>query len=298
MTGRPLRVPALLAVAMLLQACTPNVTRPPEAAGPTITRGTVQSPDGVSIAFESHGSGREAIVFVHGWSCDSTYWREQVPVFARAHRVVTVDLAGHGASGRNRENWTMAAFGADVAAVANHLDLKRIVIVGHSMGGPVVVEAARLLGDRVVAVVGADTMRSLGAPPPPPEVTAQMTAQLQRDFRGGVEMFASMFFTPRTDPALARWIVDDMSAGPPDVALAAGAGMQQWPWQAALTGLRQPLTLINATSGAPRDYREIEARVPSLELLPMDGVGHFVMMEDPQRFNALLGGVVARHLGN
>ena len=101
------------------------------------------------IHYDVHGQGDRALVFVHCWSCDTrTYWQNQVDEFAKDFRVVTVDLGGHGQSGMNRKEWTMAAFGADVAAVVNKLDLKNIVLVGHSMGGPVCLEAARRLQGR------------------------------------------------------------------------------------------------------------------------------------------------------
>ena len=72
--------------------------------------------------------------------------------------MVALDLAGHGDSGVNREAWSMTNFGADVAAVADTLQLEDIILVGHSMGGQVALEAARLLKGRVKMIVGADTL--------------------------------------------------------------------------------------------------------------------------------------------
>jgi pimeloyl-ACP methyl ester carboxylesterase len=76
-------------------------------------------------------------VFVHCWACDRTYWREQVDVFAADHQVVTLDLAGHGESGAGRETWTVKGLAGDVQAVVEALDLERVILIGHSMGGPV-----------------------------------------------------------------------------------------------------------------------------------------------------------------
>src|SRR5512145_3174567 len=102
-------------------------------------RGSTLSADGVPIVFEDQGHG-PALVFVHGWSCDRTHWASQVPAFETHHRVVTIDLAGHGESGRGRAAWTIEAFADDVVAVVNALALERLVFVGHSMGGDVIVE--------------------------------------------------------------------------------------------------------------------------------------------------------------
>lgn len=108
------------------------------------------------FGFEAAGSGSPAIVFVHGWSCNRTYWRSQVATFAETNRVVAVDLAGHGESGAGRPDWTMRAFGDDVAAIMDAEELRDAVLVGHSMGGDVIVEAALAVPDRVRALVWVD----------------------------------------------------------------------------------------------------------------------------------------------
>ena len=95
-----------------------------------LTHGVTQAKDGVQIHYESGGKGSPALIFIHGWNCDRSYWSAQLPVFAATHHVVAVDLAGHGDSGVNRENWSMSNFGADVAAVADALQLEDIVRIG------------------------------------------------------------------------------------------------------------------------------------------------------------------------
>ena len=104
---------------------------------------TVPSIDGIPIAYEVHGQAEPALVLVHGWSCDRSYWKEQVDYLSPQYRLVLVDLAGHGESGAGRKDYTMASFGADVAAVVDSLKLQKVVLAGHSMGGDVVIEAAK-----------------------------------------------------------------------------------------------------------------------------------------------------------
>jgi pimeloyl-ACP methyl ester carboxylesterase len=81
-----------------------------------------------------HGEGALVLVFVHGWSCDRSYWKGQLEPFSQHYKVVAIDLAGHGASGKERKNYTIESFGADVAAVVNKLNLQHIILIGHSMG--------------------------------------------------------------------------------------------------------------------------------------------------------------------
>jgi pimeloyl-ACP methyl ester carboxylesterase len=98
----------------------------------------VLSTDGTRIAYELIGAGRPALVLVHGWSCDRTYWNAQLESLSRDFTVVTVDLAGHGESECGREAWSIAAFGYDVALVVALNGLEDVVLVGHSMGGDVI----------------------------------------------------------------------------------------------------------------------------------------------------------------
>src|SRR5688572_29204312 len=97
------------------------------------------APDGVHVQYRVYGSGEPTLVFIHGWSCDSNYWREQVPLFKQKFTVVTVDLAGHGGSSAGRTDWAMAHFGRDVATALGTVPGK-LILIGHSMGGPVSLE--------------------------------------------------------------------------------------------------------------------------------------------------------------
>ena len=110
----------------------------------------------VSIAYERHGKADRTLVFAHGWSCNRSHWRFQVDALRMDYRVVVLDLAGHGESGSNRTVWSIANFAQDVAAVVDALDASNVVLIGHSLGGPVVLEAALLRPRQVIGVIGVD----------------------------------------------------------------------------------------------------------------------------------------------
>jgi pimeloyl-ACP methyl ester carboxylesterase len=252
------------------------------------------SADGVPIHYEVHGQGEPALVLVHGWTCDRTYWVAQVPHFSGSHRVVTIDLAGHGESGLGREEWTITAFGQDVAAVVDDLGLEDIVLVGHSMGGPVVVEAARILGDRVRVVVGADTFNDVSARYSQEEIDAFVQPYLA-DFSTAMDAVVrgSMFVTA-SDPALVDKIVADMASSPPEVGMGALDGMIRWTEAESADALRElgaPLRLINSDY-APTNVDAGREATSSFDAVFMSGVGHFVMMEDPETFNRLLEEII------
>ena len=278
-----LRASSLVAFTLLGAAC----ERQPESPS------SAPSDDGVTIRYEVHGTGEPALVFVHGWSCDRSYWDAQVPFFSERHRVVTIDLAGHGESGLEREAWSMKAFGQDVAAVVEELGLEEIVLVGHSMGGPVVVEAARILGDRVKVVVGADTFQDVSQRWSQ-EFVEDWLRPFRADFEGATSDFVRAMFVSSSDSALVEQVASDMSAAPPDVAVGAIEAYINWinnEQETAFRELSVPINLINSeylptSVDAGRDY------AVSFDAVLMSGVGHFVMMEDPGTFNRLLSEIV------
>jgi pimeloyl-ACP methyl ester carboxylesterase len=229
-------------------------------------------------------------VFVHGWSCDRTYWKHQVPYFADRSQVVAVDLAGHGRSGAGRAEWTMPAFGEDVVAIADQLGLEHLVLIGHSMGGDVIVEAARRLRDRVVGLVWVDVYQTLD---PGESWDAQaFIAPFRADFVGWTREFVRGMFLPTSDERLVEWVVADMSSAPPEIALDALAHAVTFdPFiVAALPELRAPLVSINA-GYEPTDVESLERH--GFRTIVMPDVGHFLMMEEPEAFNRLLEETVA-----
>jgi pimeloyl-ACP methyl ester carboxylesterase len=252
-------------------------------------RGVARSSDGISLSFEVHGSGTPALVFVHGWSCDRRYWSGQLAAFSDRHQVVAVDLAGHGESGGGRQRWTMAAFGDDVAAVVRHLGLGEVVLIGHSMGGDVVVETALRLGDQVLGVVWADTYDTLGDPPTREELE-EFVAPFREDFVAATSALVRRMAGPAAAD-LVEWVAADMSAVPPEAAIEMleHAVGNQPAVLAALPELTAPVVAINPA------YRPTDSetfRHHGVRAVIMPGVGHFLMLEDPGTFNRLLGEVV------
>jgi pimeloyl-ACP methyl ester carboxylesterase len=290
-------LPLLLALGLQLSlaACSKPAPPPPAAAAADGSPRIVTTPDLVHLEYHVYGRGDPVILLVHGWNCNSSYWNAQIPPLAAKYTVVTLDLGGFGASGRNRSDWSMAAFGADVATVAGEFRGHPLILVGHSMGGPVVIEAARILRDRgpgagVLGVIGVDTMKSLGRPVPPAAVIEASLAPLRADFIGETRRLISGpgFFTAHSDPVFVRKIADDMSRASPEVAIPAMLAMQTWDPAPALATLRVPLVAINSDLGTPVDEAKIRAVAPTFRLVTVPGTGHFLMMEAPERFNPIL----------
>jgi pimeloyl-ACP methyl ester carboxylesterase len=251
--------------------------------------GTAISVDGVTIRYYQAGAGTPALVFVHGWCADRSYWIAQMPHFTERYQVVTLDLAGHGESGLDREDWTMAAFGQDVAAVVDELDLAQVVLIGHSMGGPVVMEAARLMPDRVIGLVGVDNFHNMDETYSKGQFE-EFLRPMRANFVEATDGFVRAMFPPSADSALVEQIAADISSAPRGVGIAAMEGFFLW-FQADFPGVSQgimaPLHCINSDV-YPTQVETNRRYFPSFRVSVMSGVGHFAHMEDPVTFNRLL----------
>ncbi|MRR35053.1 alpha/beta hydrolase [bacterium] len=256
----------------------------------------VLSRDGTPISYEISGTGEPSLLFVHGWSCDSRYWRAQVPYFSKDHRVVTLDLAGHGHSGTARKKYTMKAFGEDVRAVAQATGSRSVILIGHSMGGSVIAEAALLMPERVVGIIGIDTLENIEYPMTRKELR-KMIAPLEKDFRAGSRKFVSEMFSPDADPKLREWILSDISAAPPAVALSAMNEMmsQYITGDAARVFDRIPVPVITVNGDLwPVNYEANRRHMRSFDAIVLKGADHFLMMNRADEFNRALEEAVRR----
>jgi pimeloyl-ACP methyl ester carboxylesterase len=251
----------------------------------------VSSTDGVHIHFTDQGKGDPALVFVHCWTCDRHLWDNQVPVFAKHYRVITLDLAGHGESGRARKDWSIPAFGEDVKAVVEKLGLKHVVLIGSSMGGPVSLEAARLMPGRVVGIVPVDTLHNVSERMPPEQV-AGFLRQFEADYKGTTTQLMTLrLFSPSTPAAVKERMISQAVSAPPEVAIASIRAVVSYDPQPAFGEMKVPVRAINSDLN-PTNIDGNRKVLPGFQVVIMKGVGHYPMMEDPARFNELLTGIL------
>jgi pimeloyl-ACP methyl ester carboxylesterase len=158
---------------------------------------------------------------------------------------VTLDLAGHGESAAGRDAWTIEAFAGDVVAVVEALDLARVVLVGHSMGGPVALEAARRLPGRIIGIVGVDTYQNFEASFTE-EQRQHFISRFETDFKAVTNAFVRNMFTERADSALVDYIAADMSSASPGVGIGAMGSILGYRPQETLGELEVPIYSINS----------------------------------------------------
>ncbi|MGE5357796.1 MAG: alpha/beta hydrolase [Bacteroidales bacterium] len=277
---RALDMPALDALPELVQP-------PPE---PTIERKTAVAPDGVSLAYSAAGAGDTALVFIHGGFADRSFFTEQFHALSGRYRVVAIDLAGHGESGTNRTAWGIPQFGADVKAVVDAEKLRRVVLFGNSLGGPVAIEAALLLPGRVLGVVGIDTFQDLGHPETPEYAKAAAEAARQRleafrkDYAGSMKAMVAMLFHSDADPWLVAEAQRRMMRTTPEIGAAMLAGAASYDYSTSAHKLTVPVRAINGDL-YPTDVLAARRVKADFDVVVMKHCGHYPMLERADEFN-------------
>jgi len=256
----------------------------------------VPSQDGVSIHYKVYGNGDYPLFFVHGWCTNMGYWDNQIPAFAVNYKIITIDLAGHGKSGKERQNWTMEAYGRDIAAVANKLNLKNMILIGHSMGGPAILEAARLMPDRVIGLVGADTFSDLYMKPYPQDKITLSLESLRENFKAGMrELILRTYFDTDTERDIRTRIMKDMTSADPDIALGSLENMLKYDGTESFRTIDCPVRSINSKMTV-ESFEIAKENTGSLWIEYLEDVGHFVMLEVPLEFNRLLAQFISEFI--
>jgi pimeloyl-ACP methyl ester carboxylesterase len=258
---------------------------------PPLIEVTTTTTDGVPLAYDMRGSGDTDLVFIHCWSCDRTFWREQLDFFAESYRVVSIDLPGHGASGSERESWHIADLAADVKTVVDELGLERVVLIGHSMGGPVSLFAAQLMPERVIGIACIDTLHNAEMEYPK-EQFEQILAGYESDFAGTMARMVQGAFPEGADPELIDWVLGKSQAAEPEVAIALLRDFPRLDLRAAFSAVKVPIRCINAQRGYPTEV-EINRKYADFDAVLMEGVGHFLHLEKPDETNAHLARILA-----
>jgi pimeloyl-ACP methyl ester carboxylesterase len=270
MIKRLLTVSAVLAIALPLNAATL---------------------DGMKIHSRSKGKGSKTLVLVHGWTCDDTSWAANVPELAKHYRVITLDLPGHGKSDAPKDgNVTMEMFAKAVEAVREERKVDKIVLVGHSMGTPVIREYAHLYPQHVMALVLVDGVVVAPTPPGGRGIQTPLDAD-KLTTAEGLSMREGMIkgmFTPNTPKEVQDHVLKMMLAAPP--ATAASAMRTTFDEKYASDEVMNvPAYGIFAEKSFALPAAPFLKKVfPKFEFVAMPGTGHFVMMEQPQEFNRLL----------
>ncbi len=251
---------------------------------------------GTTLAYEDKGAGTPAFVFIHGWTCDRSFFAAQAEHFARRHRVVSIDLRGHGESDKPEGPYPIAAYADDIAHLIGALGLGKVVAVGHSMGGITALQLGAEHPDKVAAIVMVD-------PAPfvfPPELKAgvdQMVAAIERgDQEPRRQFIASALFLPTSDKKLVDRVLKVMMAAPAHVAAAAMKGILAFDAPAVAKRCAVPALHLAAAASPLNPPHLMSQWMPKVVNGWTVGAGHFNMMETPDQVNSMIEGFLRHHV--
>lgn len=236
------------------------------------------------IHYQNYGSGKDALVLVHCWTCNLEMWRDHIPEFSKRARVIALDLPGHGMSDKPETTYSMDFFADAIDAVMKDAGVEHAVLVGHSMGTPVVRQFYRRYPQKTLALVIVDgALRPFGTK----EQAAQFSAPLRTPGykEAGMQMFAQMTST-LSDADKARVKASFLST-PQYVMVSSMDAM----WKDEIytpDKINVPVLAILAKSPfwLPDTEQFLRSLAPDLTFQMWEGVSHFLFMDRPKEFNA------------
>jgi pimeloyl-ACP methyl ester carboxylesterase len=252
---------------------------------------TVVNTNGEEIHFSNTGEGDVALVFIHGYGNYQGIWEGQVAHFSDRYQVIALDLPGFGLSSHHRTEWTTENFGKDVAGVIDELKLKKVVLIGFSMGAPVAVEAAHLLKDKALGLILVDEVRDLKIHFSDEAIAGikgflsdlMANPSEEKLVQGGffkqntAETFQKILKMMEENPSQVGW--DDIMSN-----------MFKWANEkdeAAFSSLSLPVSLINSDH-QPTNSDQLNAIISDLSIDIVANSGHCIFWDFPEEFNALI----------
>lgn len=248
-----------------------------------------ESVDGTPIAYGFSGQGETTLLFVHGWLCDHKIWQYQLDYFSPNYKVVWLDLAGHGSSITKRQKFTMLTFAQDVKSVCDKVGGEKIILVGHSMGGPIVIETAKLIGEKAIGIVAVDAFYTPLASVPQ-KTKMKFLKKLKKDYPAALKQTVESMFSQSANTDLVNSTYENMLA--PDHQMGINSLYECIKWNAQ----REPLELkafskklYNINGGSKGNEKPLHN---SVFLIP--AAGHFVPRVKPKEFNGALEEIVEK----
>lgn len=258
-----------------------------------ITRKTQLIPsrvDQTPLSCQHSGKGNPCLLFIHGWSCRGDYWQPQLDYFSCRHEVVCLDLPGHGDTPVAREDWSVEAFGEDVTTIADALDVP-LILIGHSMGGAVALEAARRIDrERLAGIVLVDTFLINYGQLSESDIDA-LYIPFVDNFEAAMTGLVDNCCVESTPGPLKTRLRTEMASADPAWAMPVWRSLLEWDPEQAFNSIKAPIHAINC----PLLPESTRARLaPRMTDSVIPDTGHFLQMERPDVFNQTLKQVLDR----
>jgi len=250
-----------------------------------MTKYFVNSSDSTPISLDVTGFGDCALLFIHGWLGNKDWWKAQVEAFEKDYQVARMDLAGHGESGKDRTNYTSAAYADDIAVAANSLTAKKVILVGHSMSGAYVLEASAKI-PKLHALIVVDTLKDLEQSFTPEQVESFLN-MYRNNFKMTVETILPNYLFVNSTPANVKSEIQKEFLSQSSFASDAIEPLYRMDIKLAATSVKVPVRAINSDNG-PTNEEINQKYFSDYDFIELKGTGHYPMLENATSFNSAL----------
>ncbi len=252
--------------------------------------GKIKTAD-ADIYYIEEGDGDTTLFCLHGWDINSGYWSSQMNFFSKRYKTIAIDLPGFGKSTSSRKDYTVEKYADDALDIINNLDLKNVVLIGHSMSGDIILEAALKNNKSIIGLVGVDNFKFVGS-----ELSSEQLKEmhsfidtLRKDYKNVAPGYAAKYlFSQSTDSTVKARVKNDYRNSNPDVAISSIENVFQYDEMKKLPNLNYKLYLLNSDGMATNTEGLKKYCKRSFEIFNIHGTGHFPMIEKPDEFNILL----------
>lgn len=242
------------------------------------------------ISYYDNLSGAPTLFFIHGSFMNKDYWGSQLYHFSPRYRVIAADLAGHGKSTANRKDFTIDKFGEDIATMINELELTNIIIIGHSIGGDIMLAANEKSSSHIIGLIGIDYFENVGSPLPD-EAINQIMNDLRNNFvTTNVNYAKGTLLTEKTDRSIAERVVRDFTSISPKVGIPMNEDFFHFTKkeETLLKQLNKKLYLVNTDYQPTNETSLKKVLKNNYRLKIINGTCHFPMLENPADLNNAL----------
>jgi pimeloyl-ACP methyl ester carboxylesterase len=248
------------------------------------------SSDGVKVSFSQMGKGEPAILFVHGWANRANIWDETMSHFSGKYKTVAVELFGSDESYNNRDDWSMALFGEDVAAVIKKLKLNQVVLVGFSMGSAVIAETAKLLPEKIIGLVLVDDLQDVEMKYAPEMIAVMDSFMMDLVTAPTNEKLVNGGFYKKNQEKSFQRVETMLKSSSQTGWKRSLQSYFKWINENCIESFKQikaPVTAINSDM-EPTKVETFRKYAPSFQAKIIPDVGHLVFWDNPEEFNRLL----------
>lgn len=249
--------------------------------------------DSVNIYYQQKGGGDTTLLFLHGWGINSSYWFDQLEYFSENYNVYALDLPGFGQSTAKRKNWTVEEYARDVLAFIQGLQLKNVVLIGHSMSGDIVLEIALQNSPSIIGVIGIDNFKLVGVKFSPEQMKefTSFIDLMEKDYPKMSAAYADQYlFSPSTDSMDRNRVKQDFASADQAIAMSTLKEVMNYGANESekLKNLNYTLYLLNSNT-YPTNIDGLEKSCKSsFKVYEINATGHYPMIEKPEDFNIIL----------